>query len=69
MSKKKIIIFGASGFVGEHLCKFLIKKGFEVVAFVRSEKKVDFNTKYKNNTNRDKFINNPVFLFFIDLFK
>jgi nucleoside-diphosphate-sugar epimerase len=32
---KKILVTGASGFIGYHLCPFLEKKGYEVVSAVR----------------------------------
>ena len=35
MSKGKILITGATGFIGSHLCELALKKGFKVVAFDR----------------------------------
>ena len=32
---KKVLVTGATGFIGSHLTEFLIKKGFDVVAFDR----------------------------------
>ena len=31
----KILITGATGFIGSHLCELALKKGFKVVAFDR----------------------------------
>ena len=35
MSKKKIVITGACGFIGSHLSEFFIEKGYNVIAFDR----------------------------------
>lgn len=44
----KILVTGASGFVGSHLTEELEKKGHEVFSLSRSEKKfIDFNAKGK----------------------
>ena len=32
---KKVLVTGAAGFIGSHLCEVLIKKGYRVKAFVR----------------------------------
>jgi len=37
---KKILITGANGFLGQHLCLFLIEKGYEVVATGRGDCRV-----------------------------
>ncbi len=37
----KVLVTGASGFVGTHLCERLLKDGHEVFALVRSPKKFD----------------------------
>ena len=44
----KVLITGASGFVGTHLCEKLLKDGHEVFALVRSPKK--FNLKHDKLT-------------------
>ena len=33
--KKKILICGATGFIGSHLTELCVEKGFEVIAFDR----------------------------------
>lgn len=43
MNKNKIVIFGASGFLGKHLCSFLIKNNYDIIAFVRSKKENKLN--------------------------
>lgn len=35
--RERVIISGAGGFIGRHLCKKLIEKGYEVYAILRSE--------------------------------
>ncbi len=35
MSKDKILITGATGFIGSHLCELALKKGYNIVAFDR----------------------------------
>jgi dTDP-4-dehydrorhamnose reductase len=34
---KKVLITGANGFLGQHLCLFLLKKGYEIVASGRGK--------------------------------
>ncbi len=50
---KKILITGATGFIGSHLTEYLIEKGFSVIAFDRYNPNNDWgwleNSKYKNN--------------------
>lgn len=43
----KILITGANGFLGQHLCQFLTDKGFQVVAIGRGECKMPLNRIYK----------------------
>lgn len=38
--KKQITIFGATGFVGKHLVKLALKRGYQVKALVRSKEKL-----------------------------
>ena len=35
MSKNKIFITGAAGFIGSHLCELAVRKGYDIVAFDR----------------------------------
>ncbi|GGC19195.1 3-beta hydroxysteroid dehydrogenase [Novosphingobium marinum] len=35
---KKVMVFGASGYVGEHIAKHLVRSGYAVSGFARSEK-------------------------------
>ena len=50
---KRILITGATGFIGSHLTEFLVKLGFDVVAFDRYNSNNDWgwleNSKYKND--------------------
>lgn len=38
---KKVLVTGASGFTGGHLCRHLVAKGYDVRAFVRSTSNID----------------------------
>ena len=52
---KKILITGATGFVGSHLTELCVEKGFEVVAFDRYNSNYNLGwlekSKYKNDIN------------------
>jgi len=52
---KKILITGATGFVGSHLTELCVEKGFEVVAFDRYSPNYNLGwlerSKYKNDIN------------------
>lgn len=41
----KIIVFGATGKTGEHVCRLAVEQGHEVTAFTRSAGKVDTSTQ------------------------
>ena len=40
--KKKILVTGATGFIGSHLTEFLVKKGIKVIAFDRYNSNSDY---------------------------
>jgi len=50
---KKILITGATGFIGSHLTEYLVEKGFNIVAFDRYNSNNDWgwleNSNYKND--------------------
>jgi len=50
---KKILITGATGFIGSHLCEFFTEKGFKVIAFDRYNPEYNLgclsNSKYKKD--------------------
>lgn len=49
----KILLTGSGGFIGSHLCEFLVEKGHEVTAFIRYNSKNLWgwleNSPYKND--------------------
>lgn len=47
----KVVVTGANGFVGKHLCNYLSKSGYTVIELSRS-----FNCKRKGNTTLDVFL-------------
>lgn len=53
--KKKVLVTGAAGFIGSHMCEFLLKKNFKVVG-------ID-NFSGGNKKNIKKFLNNTNFKF------
>jgi nucleoside-diphosphate-sugar epimerase len=56
---KKVLVTGASGFTGGHLCRYLVQKGYEVRALVRGTsnvdglKKLDLEIAYGDVTDPD----------------
>ena len=53
MSNKKIIITGATGFIGSHLTELFVKKGYKVTAFDRYNPEYNLghlkNSKFKKD--------------------
>jgi len=53
MKKNKILVTGATGFIGSHLCEFLIENGYDVIAFDRYNINNHYgwlhNSKFKSN--------------------
>lgn len=53
MNNKKILVTGATGFIGSHLVEFLVEKGFEVIAFDRYNSNNNWgwleDSTFKNN--------------------
>ena len=54
MSNKKILITGAAGFIGFHLCKKLLKNGEHVIGFDNLNKYYDINLKKRRLKELDK---------------
>lgn len=55
MSKKKLLVTGATGFIGSHLSEICVKKGFNVVAFDRYNP--EYNLGYLEKSKYKKDIN------------
>ena len=51
----KVFVTGGCGFIGSHLCEFLLQKNYDVIAFDRYNSNNDWgwleNSKYKNDIN------------------
>jgi UDP-glucose 4-epimerase len=43
-----VLVTGATGFIGQHLCSNLLKKGFKVTGVSRSPKTIDFMQEYES---------------------
>lgn len=54
MSNKKILITGAAGFIGFHLCKKLLKQGENVIGFDNLNNYYDINLKKRRLKELDK---------------
>ncbi len=61
MSTNKILVTGAAGFIGYHLCKSLIKDGYEVLGVDNINDYYDVNLKYARlkelGIKKEKIIN------------
>ena len=58
MTRKKVIVSGAAGFIGYHLCKALIKQGDEVIGFDNLNNYYDVNLKKNRIKDLDIISNN-----------
>ncbi len=47
--KRKVLITGASGFIGRHLCKFLFEQNYEVYGIGKKNLNIPYITYYKAN--------------------
>ena len=57
--KQKVIVSGATGFVGRHVVKELVEKGYEVFALVRDLEKASSIAALKNTTHLHFDITKP----------
>ena len=55
MMNKKILVTGATGGIGSHLVDLLVKKGFNVTAFDRSNTSYNLGCLSKSQYKRYKF--------------
>ncbi len=53
MIKEKIIVLGANGFLGVHLCHAIIKSNFEVIAMVRNKQSKNIENLKKEGITID----------------
>ena len=53
MIKEKIIVLGANGFLGVHLCDTIIKNNYEVIALVRNKKSKNLHKLNKKGITVD----------------
>ena len=53
MIKEKIIVLGANGFLGAHLCDTIIKNNYEVIALVRNKKSKNLHKLNKKGITVD----------------
>ena len=60
-----ILITGAAGFIGFHLCKLLIEKGFDVVGFDNLNNYYDQKLKKErlNELKKESLVNDGDFIF------
>ena len=69
MVKDKIVILGASGFIGMHLCRKLINKNVNLLALVRNKKSKEAKKLLKMNClENSKKKNLVVFLLKIEAY-
>ena len=50
---KKILITGATGFIGSHLTEFMAKKGYKIIAFDRYNPNSDFGWLKNSKFTKD----------------
>ncbi len=48
MIKDKIVILGASGFIGMHLCKKLVEENIKILALIRNKNSKEAKELFKN---------------------
>jgi len=63
-TKEKVLVTGATGFVGSHLCEALINDGYQVIALVHNKKEIS----YLKNHDKLKIIKGDI-RNFIEIFK
>ena len=55
IQRAKVLVTGATGFIGSHLCELLVKRGYYVIAFDRYNPNNHWGwleqSKYKNELN------------------
>lgn len=57
---KTVLITGGAGFIGSHLCDFLLEKGFRVICMDNLITGNKNNIKHLENNKNFKFINHNV---------
>jgi len=51
--EKNVVILGGTGFIGQRLCEYLLNSGAHVTIVGKSNKKIDFHSKYLQIKNFD----------------
>ena len=49
MVKDKIVVLGASGFIGMHLCKKLVEENIKILALIRNKNSIEAKELLKMN--------------------
>ena len=57
---KKVLITGADGFIGSHLCEYLINKNIKVIALVQYNSFDSWGWLDSIKTNKENFKSSPV---------
>ena len=58
---KNVLVIGASGFVGQHLCRYLYECDFRVTAFSRSPIDLGIPIHYLSHPSLQDFFHDPLF--------
>jgi nucleoside-diphosphate-sugar epimerase len=60
MNKKYVLVTGGAGFIGSHLCEYLLEKGFKVICIDNLSTGSEENIKHLKNNKNFKFLKKDV---------